>query len=195
MLGGSPSRVPQPADRQNVYRQETVRRQSDEPRQQHVEPQQASSHPQQPPMQPHQKKSKSFMKPLVVAVIILLAVLVGWFAWQTLRGGAVAIDNSKHQAVFFSSGQVYFGKLEVVNADYMRLTDVFYIQSGSSDTGDSENPQESSGSSMELIKLGEEVHGPEDEMIINRDQMLFFENLKSDGKVSQLIKDYKSSNN
>ncbi len=46
----------------------------------------------------------------------------------------------------------------------------------------------------QLIKLGEEVHGPEDAMIINRDQVLFYENLKPGGKVSQLIQNYKSGN-
>ena len=53
--------------------------------------------------------------------------------------------------------------------------------------------QESTG--MQLIKLGEEVHGPEDTMVINRDQMLFFENLKSDGKVTQLIRQHSQGGN
>ena len=43
-------------------------------------------------------------------------------------------------------------------------------------------------------KLGQEIHGPEDEMIISKDHVLFYENLKSDGKVSQSIEQYKKAN-
>ena len=196
MLGGSPSRVPQPVDRQTAYRQqESVRRQPEDSRPTNGEPAHVpQSAPQAAP--PKQKSSKNGMKPFIIALIVLVACVAGWLAWSTLRGdAAVQIDSDKHQAVFFASGQVYFGKLEVLNDDYMKLSEVFYIQSGSSDeAGDSQNPQESSENSMRLIKLGEEVHGPEDAMVINRDQVLFFENLKSDGNVSQLIENYKSGN-
>jgi hypothetical protein len=44
------------------------------------------------------------------------------------------------------------------------------------------NPQ------VSLAKLGSELHAPEDEMRINRDQILFWENLQDSGKVVQAIK-------
>ena len=89
---------------------------------------------------------------------------------------------------------MYFGKLEEVNSQYLKLSNVFYIQSGSTDTSVDEQTSETSQSQgdMKLIKLGDEVHGPEDAMVINRDQMLFFENLRSDGKVVQLIQSHTS---
>ena len=134
----------------------------------------------------------------VVLSVLILAVLaaIGWFVWTNMRSVGTTIDTSKHQAVFLASGQVYFGKLEVLNDDYMKLSGVFYIQSNtaSSDSEDGADPQSSSESNMQLIKLGNEVHGPEDMMIINRDQMLFFENLKTDGKVMQLIQSHNSGN-
>lgn len=48
---------------------------------------------------------------------------------------------------------------------------------------------------MQLVKLGEEVHAPEDEIMINREHVLFYENIRPEGRVSQLIKDYKSGSN
>ena len=48
---------------------------------------------------------------------------------------------------------------------------------------------------VQLVKLGSEIHGPDDAMIINKDQLLFFENLKKDGKVTDSINKYKSENN
>lgn len=139
---------------------------------------------------------RRFLWLIVVAVIAVLAA-VGWFAWSATGGGAgAAIDSSKYQAVFFTNGQVYFGKLQVANGGYMKLTDIYYLQSQQSDSEkDSGNPQETSTgqNNVQLIKLGDEIHGPEDEMIISKDQMLFFENLKTDGKVTQSIQKFKDS--
>lgn len=42
-----------------------------------------------------------------------------------------------------------------------------------------------------LVKLGDELHGPKDEMRINRDQVLLWENLKGDSKVTDAIKNHR----
>jgi len=41
-----------------------------------------------------------------------------------------------------------------------------------------------------LIKLGNEIHGPADSMIITKDHILFIEQLKDDSKVVRAIKEY-----
>ncbi|TAL14614.1 hypothetical protein EPN95_02320 [Patescibacteria group bacterium] len=125
------------------------------------------------------------------AVIVIIAVIVMTVLYFMQSATAATIDSSKYQAVFFTNGQVYFGKLQTLNSGYMKLTDIFYLQASSSST----NPQETTtqtATDVQLIKLGSEVHGPDDEMIINKDQVLFFENLKSDGKVSTSISKYQS---
>lgn len=139
------------------------------------------------------KSQKKFFLTLVGALIAVLLVVFGaWFLYRSST--AATIDDSKYQAVFFTNGQVYFGKLNQVNANYFKLTDVFYIQAQEADSKatDSKNPQETSSNSTDirLIKLGSEVHGPDDAMIISKDQVLFFENLKKDGKVSDSITKY-----
>lgn len=142
-----------------------------------------------------QPKKTSF-KPKRWMVVTLLALLligggVGSWLWMSSQN-ANAIDSSKYQAVFFTSGQVYFGKLEKQNDNYMKLTHVFYIQA-QSNTTNSQNPQDANkaqASNIQLTKLGDEIHGPEDAMIISKDQILFFENLKSDGKVADTITKY-----
>jgi hypothetical protein len=138
---------------------------------------------------------------LVIAIIgVVIAIVlgvIGWFAWSGMQGGATAIDSSKYQAVFFTNGQVYFGKLASMNSEYMKLTDVYYLQTQSQEDTDSDNPQQASAdqnANTTLIKLGDEIHGPEDEMIISKDQILFYENLKTDGKVSESISKFKNPN-
>jgi hypothetical protein len=143
--------------------------------------------------------AKRLMWPIVALVVVLLGAL-GWFAWSNMNGdsGATGIDSSKYQAVFFANGQTYFGKLQAFNGGSMKLTDIYYLRSQeSSDSKDSANPQASSsdqsGNNLQLIKLGDEIHGPEDEMIITKDQVLYYENLKTDGKVAQSIKKFQGS--
>ncbi|MBL8160076.1 hypothetical protein JNJ66_06495 [Candidatus Saccharibacteria bacterium] len=129
------------------------------------------------------------------AVLVLILLFVGWSALSSLNRGS-AIDTSKYQAVFFTNGQVYFGKLTDMNDEYFKLNDIFYLQTkATAAEKDSQNPQETAAeqsADVELIKLGDEVHGPEDEMIISKDQVLFFENLKNEGKVAGSINEYKS---
>lgn len=138
-------------------------------------------------------KKKRGIAAWLIAAVIAVAVIGGLLWFFLFRGSAAAqIEGGQYQAVFLTSGQVYFGKLSFVDDKYMKLTDVFYIQTASS--GTDVQSSDSSDSDMQLIKLGNEIHGPKDAMVISRDQVLFFENLKDDGKVSTTIKEYNDKN-
>lgn len=138
-----------------------------------------------------QPKQKKGFKWVLIVVIVLAVTAGGWFAWQKLAVDN-GIDGGKYQAVFFTNGQVYFGKLTNIGNNQLKLTNVFYVQSQDDNkTSKAEGEVAPNQSNMQLIKMGNEVHGPEDAMIINRDQVLFYENLKPDGKVSQTINEYK----
>lgn len=148
----------------------------------------------QTPEAPHHegRRKKNKKKPVAIAAaIVVLVVLVSLAGWFMYRSSASAyINNGEYQAVFFTNGQVYFGKLQKLGGSYFKLTDVFYLQAKDSN---SKNPQQTADqqtADMQLIKLGSEIHGPEDQMIMSKDQVLFFENLKKDGKVSQSIDQY-----
>ncbi len=135
-------------------------------------------------------RSKRVVLFVVIAVVVAGVAMAGWFFWAKVYGNT-GIDTSKYQAVFFTNGQVYFGKLHPFSGERMRLTDVFYLQTNDQGDQNSKNPQEAATSTdVQLIKLGKEIHGPEDEMIIAKDQILFYENLKPDGKVVSSIKQY-----
>jgi hypothetical protein len=145
------------------------------------------------PIQPKKKmrRRKPFIALVILVVIIAILAVISFKVKDTDISSA--INTSEYQAVFFTNGQVYFGKLSSINNAYFKLTTIFYLQSSatSSTTTSSSNPQDtSSDSNVQLIKLGSEIHGPEDEMVINKDQLLFFENLKPTGKVSQSITSY-----
>ena len=135
---------------------------------------------------------KKFLIPGAIAAAVIALAAIGWFIWSGMQTAGTAIQADKYQAVFLVNGQTYFGKLHPFNDEYMKLTNVFYLQTQQAEEQDSKNPQQTSSDQgdVQLIKLGDEIHGPQDEMIIDKRQMLFYENLKTDGKVAQSIKSY-----
>lgn len=95
-------------------------------------------------------------------------------------------DRGEYQAVFLTNGQVYFGKLYGENRQYAVLRDIYYLQV-------TQPPQplqegQTPPANVNVVKLGGELHGPEDEMRINRDHILFVEDLKEDSRVLIAIK-------
>ena len=189
-----PFRTSRPADRRAETRQAPTYRQPDEP--QAAQPKPTSV--ERPPVT-HASKQKNASKrsklPFAIIIAVVIIGIIGWLALLGLNGksGGTSIDKAKYQAVFFTNGQVYFGKLSTLSDENMKLTDVYYLQT-KSDTATDANPQQtSSESDVQLIKLGSEIHGPEDEMILSKDQVLFYENLKTEGKVAQSIESYKKS--
>ncbi|HET7302123.1 MAG TPA: hypothetical protein VFI74_02215 [Candidatus Saccharimonadales bacterium] len=126
--------------------------------------------------------------------IAILALSVAMFLWSFNPNESKYVATDKYQAVFLNNGQVYFGKLRVVTAKYYDLQNIFYLNTQSSSSSSSQATTEQSSNSFVLKKLGCEVHGPSDEMVINRDQVTFWENLKDDGQVVKTISEWYKQN-
>ncbi len=115
-------------------------------------------------------------------IIVLLGAAWGVFKMATADAG---IKKDKYQAVFLTNGQVYFCKLKNITELYVDCSDIYYLQVQQAvQPADAKDQQ----SQVSLAKLGSELHGPDDEMHINRDQVLFWENLKDNSKVVEAIK-------
>lgn len=132
----------------------------------------------------------SFLALLLSATVLFVALIFFLVFGPPINREAKYVDTSKYQAVFVNvngtnGGQVYFGKITSLTPQYIRLANVFYIQNQSTDQ---------SNSNYNLVKLGCELHGPTDEMIINRDEVFFWENLKNDGQVAQKATEFYKQN-
>src|SRR3989344_3156552 len=137
---------------------------------------------------PRKRSSSAF---LIVIILVIIAVILGWWLINDRKeANLFTSPASDYQAVFLTNNQVYFGKLTERNADYAVLTDIFYLQ-----VAQSLQPASPAGGpnpNVSLIKLGSELHGPADRMEINRDHILFIENLKADSEVVKGIDKYKA---
>lgn len=123
---------------------------------------------------------------LAVASLFFLAFGRGTY------GESKLVDTSKMQAVFINvngtnGGQVYFGKITDLTPSYIRLEKVFYIQNQQTSAQDT-------SAAYNLVKLGCELHGPDDLMVINRSEVFFWENLKSDSQVAQKVAEFNKQN-
>lgn len=122
----------------------------------------------------------------LVGIIVLVIIIAAgaYFGTSKLKG----TDNGKtRQAVFLTNGQVYFGYVSNANQKTVKLTDIYYLQvQGDLQAGDTKAADQK----LSLVKLGNELHGPTDAMDINRDHILFIEDMKSDAKVNTAIADY-----
>ncbi len=128
---------------------------------------------------------------LVVLVGALLLIGLSAFAFLANKPANEQkyVNNDQYQAVFLNNGQVYFGKVDALNSRYIDLSDVYYLtQSATTGT-------QQASSDYTLVKLGcQQIHYPDDQMLISRDQVTFWENLSKTGKVAKSIADFKKQN-
>ncbi|MBI4653256.1 hypothetical protein HY750_03320 [Candidatus Kuenenbacteria bacterium] len=134
---------------------------------------------------------------LIIGLIILVLVIVGVVGFVLNNQKGLEITKSAQgewQGVFLTNGQVYFGHVVKENANEVVLENIYYLQVKQvlQKSQDPKNPEPQTEQSISLIKLGEELHGPKDLMRINRNQVLFIEDLKKDGKVVQAIAEYEA---
>lgn len=145
------------------------------------------------PVSSRKSKGKLF-RAVQVSVLVAGAILVGALAYMFATGGnreSGLVDGGKYQAVFLNGGQVYFGKVKDLNNKYLVVENIYYLRV-SEQAAEGEDAQ--AQQDISLAKLGCELHGPEDKMVINRDQVTFWENLKDDGQVAKAIAEFVKQN-
>ncbi|TAH36699.1 hypothetical protein EYC59_00790 [Candidatus Saccharibacteria bacterium] len=123
---------------------------------------------------------------LFAAVVVVVGVIV-----MLARGGQAEskyVEKGKYQAVFLNNGQVYFGTIRELNNNFVRVSGVYYLTQSTDASG-------KTSSNYTLVKLGcQQIHFPQDQMVINRSQITFWENLEDDGQVVKSIKEFQKQN-
>lgn len=130
--------------------------------------------------------------PAILLPLILLAALVYWVYQGTNQSPkSFGFSKSAFHAVFMSNGQVYFGKISRMNDQFTTIDEVYYLRkyeaplqpiaANEAASDDKNNPD------LQIVKLGGEVHGPQNRMTINRQHILFIEELKADSRIVETI--------
>lgn len=128
---------------------------------------------------------------ILVGIAILVAAIAFTFARSSSSGEFKLVKNDKYQAVFLNNGQVYFGNIKNMDSKNLVLSNIYYL---TQNTTTGSNGQQTADGNYTLVKLGcQQIHDPYDQMVINRDQVTFWENLQDKGSVVSKINEFKKS--
>lgn len=147
-----------------------------------------------------QANNGGIVKFIVSILVVAIIIVGGWYVIDNYTNINLPGSESSQEApsgwhaVFLSNGQVYFGQIDKMTEHDLVLTDIYYLQvvdrplQQTQDTDEAAQTQTQQG--LTLAKLGNELHGPTDKMIINKDHVMLTEELKEDSKVVVAIKAY-----
>lgn len=132
-----------------------------------------------------QTKLPKRLPKLVVAPVVVVVLLGFLAAWLWLIPHGQRIDGSTYQVIYLTTGQAYFGKLQNTGGEYLVMKGPYVAQ-------DVQQPNSGkkadTASQTTLVKVKDQVYGPDDSMAIRSQNVLFWQNLRSDSKVTQAIK-------
>jgi len=158
------------------------------------------------PPKPSVGNGKSIMMIVVIVLVVVVVALLGIMVYPNVKDKKATskveegIESDAYYAVFLSNGQVYFGHLANITESYPELTDIYYLQLNQQQQQQQAQVQPAEGDQPELqeqtqekdpelslVKLGKELHGPEDKMVLNGEHILFYEKLTEDSNVVKAI--------
>lgn len=139
------------------------------------------------------KEKRRLNKTILIFSAAVIILILGWLTASYFS--RTSVNKSDWQAVFLTDGQVYFGQVVKEMPDTVILRNIYYLQTRQPLQQLKPGEATSLGrSALPLVKLGNELHAPIDEMRINRQHVLFIEDLKDEGEVVKAIKAYQENN-
>ena len=118
---------------------------------------------------------------VLVGAALVVAASFGLYALvrsEDAFGGLV--DPSRYQSVVLSNGSIYFGHLREASDEFYELGDVWFLRD---EPGEGEDDVV-----RRVVPLSEELHGPENRMLIPKEQLVLVENLPPDSPVNEAIR-------
>ena len=122
---------------------------------------------------------------VLVGLLVAAQGVLAWASWQRERANPVAAGGAPGAlvSVLLVNGQVYYGELVEASAAYVRLANVYYVQSVAA--------QAASQPSNQLVNRSKaDWHGPQ-WMSIPIDKVLFIEGIGAKSRLADLIAEEK----
>ena len=118
------------------------------------------------------------------ALVIVLIAVSGFMVFDAfiLRGMARFAPDNSYYAVYLQSGEIYFGKLERPSF-FMGLTGPSVVL---------KNPhflvRNPDGQNFQVNKFKDAIYGPENEIILNPEKVLWLSPLRADSPIMETLK-------
>ncbi len=131
------------------------------------------------------KRGRRFFRTLIWLIVILIVIaLIGVFSYFSPFKSGFG-ERRAWQAVFLVTGQTYFGRITKETKELIVLKEVYYLKEVPTAEG------KENASRLTVAKLDDELHGPENQMRINKSFILFVENLKPSSEIVKIIESFK----
>lgn len=140
-------------------------------------------------------KLPHWMFGVTYACVILAILLVGAkFALHAWVYRSLFMDTT-YQAVTLSNGQTFFGQIQQYGPGTYVLSDVYYLQATAETTDTAETDpaivEDDAGSGLQLVKLVDDVHQPLNYIVLNKDQVIYWQNLNTASPIIEaIVKDH-----
>jgi hypothetical protein len=106
------------------------------------------------------------------------------------------IYNSNNVNLAVTNGQTYFGRLERFGPSTVVLFDAYYLQVGETTTTETADATADAtatdGSNLQLKKLSDDFHQPNNYLVLNRDHILYWQHLSDSSPIIEAMVEYQS---
>ena len=136
--------------------------------------------------------------------LLLIIITLGggsYFLYQrlltapdTLTSGASVANSlfsSRYSAIFLDNNDVYFGKITKRDSSFITLENTFYLRVTQVAQKD-ESGKEITIPSLNLVKVGAELHKPKDKIELQITHIIFIQELDPTSEVIKVINNYKT---
>lgn len=128
------------------------------------------------------EREKRVGRPMIFKTsMILIGLAVLFLLTAGILAKVKSSDSNTRQAVFSTTGQIYFGFVQNKNSDMVQINDVYYLNNISSLI------QAKSEDKISLIKMGSEIYKPGNTITLNRDHIIFIQDIQNDSQINKAI--------
>ena len=119
-------------------------------------------------------------------IVVAGLVMIGSIGMVACKGanGTSASSGEPYFALTLTSGSLFFGHIIKQDNQYITLKDVYYLQRTPPPAGSKKDE----GPGLTLVKQENDPYGPKNQLIVNREHLLLYQELRDDSKVVEVIR-------
>jgi hypothetical protein len=138
------------------------------------------------PIKTNQKSS--ILQKVTTIVLTLVVLMIAWGGMRYVQGEKLGefLSSSEYHAVALTSGDIYFGTVEFVGRDYIRMENI-YLPTFAPSAEDSETPE------LILQPVTNQFYQPQNGALFSMDSVMSIQNLDEGSQVIEAIEEFTNS--
>lgn len=114
---------------------------------------------------------------IIILTIIIIILVKPWILYNQIVN-----SKPKWHSVQLINNEIYYGEIKNIKSDPIKLQNTYYNYKNKNI-----NNKKNTNTNLQLVKRGQETHGPNGTMYIPSSQILYIEKLHTSSKVLKAI--------